>query len=54
MPITEGFTAISLRIPDDLKQWIEAEAEKDFSSINRFIWVILEKEREATNQEASK
>jgi len=37
---------MSLRLPLGLKEWLEQEAEKEISSVNRMIWVILQRERE--------
>ena len=46
MPVAEGFSAMSVRVPDDLKAWLDKQAIKEFSSVNRLICVILEQERE--------
>ena len=50
MPVAEGFTTTSMRIPDDLKLWLEGEAQKEFGSVNRLVWMILDQERERRQQ----
>ena len=52
MPVAEGFSAMSVRVPDDLKVWLDREAVKEYSSVNRLIWVILEQERERREEGA--
>ena len=43
----------SLRLPEDLKKWVAAEAEKDQRSTNNFVVVCLEQLRTKREQKAN-